>query len=138
MTTLYFADTWFWIALLSKRDNDHARAKKMEKAIPNSIIVTSEMVLTELLNDFASAGEFWRVQCCNFVSRIISNRSVRVVSQSTELFSKSLGIYRTRPDHKWSLTDCSSFVIMGEESITHALTNDRHFAQAGLTLFELN
>src|SRR5262249_28964648 len=136
MTTLYFADTWFWIALLSKRDNDHARAKKIEKAIHNSTVVTSEMVLTELLNDFASEGEFWRVQCCKFVSHIMSNRSVRVVSQSTELFSEFLGLYRSRPDHEWSLTDCSSFVITGEQSITHALTNDQHFAQAGLILFE--
>jgi len=34
-------------------------------------------------------------------------------------------------DKDWSLTDCASFVVMGERGLTHALSADRHFAQAG-------
>ena len=138
MPTQYFADTWFWVARINKRDNDHARAKKIEETIRNSIIVTSEMVLAELLNFFADEGRFWRAQCSKFVTHIISNKCIQVVPQSTELFSASLNLYKDRPDQEWSLTDCSSFVIMGEESITHALTNDHHFTQVGFILFEFN
>jgi predicted nucleic acid-binding protein len=39
--------------------------------------------------------------------------------------------YQTRPDKSWSLTDCSSFLIMESEGIEAALTYDRHFEQAG-------
>jgi predicted nucleic acid-binding protein len=42
-------------------------------------------------------------------------------------------LYRGRPDKEWSLTDCISFVVMGERSLTEALTSDHHFEQAGFT-----
>jgi|SRR4026208_1042433 predicted nucleic acid-binding protein len=109
MPTQYFADTWFWVARINKRDNDHARAKKIEETIRNSIIVTSEMVLAELLNFFADEGRFWRALCSKFVTHIISNKCIEVVPQSTELFSASLNLYKDRPDQEWSFTDCSSF-----------------------------
>ncbi len=34
-------------------------------------------------------------------------------------------------DKDFSFTDCSSFVVMKERRIKAALTNDRHFVQAG-------
>lgn len=37
----------------------------------------------------------------------------------------------TRPDKDWSLTDCTSFVVMQDAGINEALTGDRHFEQAG-------
>jgi uncharacterized protein len=37
----------------------------------------------------------------------------------------------SRPDKDYSLVDCSSFVIMERMGLTEALTNDRHFEQAG-------
>lgn len=30
------------------------------------------------------------------------------------------------------IVDCSSFVVMQQQNISHALTNDRHFEQAEL------
>jgi uncharacterized protein len=42
-------------------------------------------------------------------------------------------LYRGRPDKAWSLTDCISFVVMGERGLTEALTSDHYFEQAGFT-----
>jgi predicted nucleic acid-binding protein len=42
-------------------------------------------------------------------------------------------LYDARPDKKWTLTDCISFVVMQERGITEALTGDQHFEQAGFT-----
>ena len=39
-------------------------------------------------------------------------------------------LFRWR-DKDFSFTDCSSFVVMKERRIQAALTNDRHFMQAG-------
>ena len=38
---------------------------------------------------------------------------------------------RVRQDKNWSVTDCTSFVVMREHNLTEALTADRHFEQAG-------
>jgi predicted nucleic acid-binding protein len=42
-------------------------------------------------------------------------------------------LYSQRPDKEWTLTDCISFVVMHEENLTGALTEDHHFEQAGFT-----
>ena len=40
-------------------------------------------------------------------------------------------LYADRLDQRWSVTDCSSFLIMEERGITDALAYDRDFEQAG-------
>ena len=47
-------------------------------------------------------------------------------------FEEASTLYRQRPDKSWSLTDCTSFVLMRQRGITEALTGDHHFEQAGL------
>lgn len=34
-------------------------------------------------------------------------------------------------DKQWSFTDCTSFVVMKQRSMTEAFTFDHHFAQMG-------
>jgi predicted nucleic acid-binding protein len=48
-----------------------------------------------------------------------------------EAFAGALQLYGDRPDKDWSMTDCSSFLIMRRLSIDSALTHDKHFEQAG-------
>jgi predicted nucleic acid-binding protein len=42
-----------------------------------------------------------------------------------------LQLYQEREDKEWGLTDCISFVVMGDETLYEALTTDEHFRQAG-------
>jgi len=44
---------------------------------------------------------------------------------------RAQGLFCSRADKSWSLTDCTSFVIMEDRGIRDALTGDRHFEQAG-------
>ena len=46
-----FADTGYWIALLNGRDNLHSKARELSARFAGATIVTTEMVLTEFLND---------------------------------------------------------------------------------------
>jgi predicted nucleic acid-binding protein len=52
---------------------------------------------------------------------------------SSALLDQALELYHERDDKQWTLTDCTSFIIMRERSITEALTGDHHFEQAGFT-----
>ncbi|MFH1288868.1 MAG: hypothetical protein ABII25_09280 [bacterium] len=48
-----------------------------------------------------------------------------------ELWVEGWKLYKERPDKAWSLTDCFSIVVMEKEGLVKALTNDKHFEQAG-------
>ncbi len=69
--------------------------------------------------------------------RLVANlrraAAVEIVPASAGLFNQGMVLFDSRADKEWSLTDCTSFVIMQERKITDALTADHHFAQAGFT-----
>jgi uncharacterized protein len=58
---------------------------------------------------------------------------VTVEPDIREAFADAFKLYQDRPDKDWSLTDCSSFLIMRRYGIDSALTHDKHFKQAGFS-----
>ncbi|MCY4416459.1 MAG: PIN domain-containing protein [Chloroflexi bacterium] len=133
MRTL-FADTAYWLALILTDDPWHDVAVLLSHEYDNAIIVTTEMVITELLNAVSRFGEYHRTQTVNEVLRMRSDPNVEIIGQTELQFRNAFNLYRSRPDQRWGLTDCSSFVLMRERGITHALTADRDFTQAGFTI----
>jgi len=125
-----FADTGYWIALLSPRDDLHLRATETSHRFRPSEIVTSEMVLTEFLNSFSDYGPRLRQAAAKAVESL-RRSEVIIVPQTTHLFSRALQRYQDMADKSWSLTDCASFLIMEDQRLAKALTHDRHFTQAG-------
>jgi predicted nucleic acid-binding protein len=126
-----FADTGYWIALLNPHDELHGRAVAVAQSCSEDQIVTSEMVLAELLNGFSDGGPGLRVAASKAVKTLRSSQNVTVIPQTSDQFQRALGRYEERIDKDWSLTDCASFLIMEAEGIEVALTHDQHFAQAG-------
>jgi predicted nucleic acid-binding protein len=49
----------------------------------------------------------------------------------SDRFEKARQVFFRYRDKDFSFTDCTSFVVMRERSLTHALTTDRHFRQMG-------
>lgn len=126
-----FADTGYWIALLNPDDDLHQKARSLTISLKNVPIVTSEMVLTELLNAFSGKGSFYRQKAVKFINHSFSNPEIEIVSPTIELFKSALDLYNSRPDQAWSHTDCTSFQIMQQQNILEALAYDKHFEQAG-------
>jgi predicted nucleic acid-binding protein len=56
---------------------------------------------------------------------------ITIIEGSHELFQRGVELFASRTDKEWSLTDCTSFVVMEEQGLSEALTADRHFEQAG-------
>ena len=57
---IVFADTLYWIALISSRDQWHERAVSIKTALANASLVTTDSVLIEVANFFAEYGEVMR------------------------------------------------------------------------------
>jgi predicted nucleic acid-binding protein len=126
-----FADAGYWIALLNPRDGLHAKARNVSSVIGKVRIVTSEMVLTEVLNAYSGKGDMLRRAATALVDRVRSDPNAELVPMTSSAFREALERYRSRRDKTWGLTDCTSFLIMEQKGITDALSGDREFQQAG-------
>lgn len=123
-----FADTSFYLALLNPADRHHAQA--VAASLDLSLrFVTSEYVLFEVADGLAKVKT--RGKATIMLRQITEDEATRLIYRSDFLFRDALQLYTLRPDKEWSLTDCTSFVIMKQLGLTDALTADRHFSQAG-------
>jgi predicted nucleic acid-binding protein len=128
-----FVDTDYWVASITPHDNLHVKAITTSAQLAACHLITSDMVLAELLNMFAKGGTHLRKAAVRAIDAITSNPQVEVVPQTRRLFQNALALYRQRPDKDWSITDCASFAIMKGRGIADALTHDHHFEQNGYT-----
>ena len=126
-----FVDTGYWVALISPRDRLHKRVVQATDNLGDHRLVTSQMVLVEVLNHFARQGDLARKAASETVMGLKTDPSTKVIEQSAEQFAKAVDRYGSRLDQTWSLVDCSSFVLMEERGIRDALAYDVDFVQAG-------
>jgi predicted nucleic acid-binding protein len=128
MTPPVFADTAYYLALLSPGDELHARAEAWNRIL-TAPVVTSAWVIQELADALCAPPT--RARFLHVLDTLQSDEDTILIEPDPDLWRRGLALYRARPDKRWSLTDCISFEIMGERSITDALTGDHHFEQAG-------
>ena len=131
--TVVFADAGYWIALLHTGDRLHVRARAVAAGLGSATIVTTHMVLVEVLDHFAGTGERRRSLAVQMVRDLEARPDVEIVPQTDAQFRAAAERYAARPDQRWSLTDCASFLVMEERNIIEALAYDRDFEQAGFT-----
>jgi predicted nucleic acid-binding protein len=122
-----FADTAFYLALLDERDSLHSRAlAACHVARP---ILTTEFILLELANACSRAED--HPDFLALLQGVRASSRTTIVPLDSRLLQRGLDLFASRADKDWSLTDCTSFVVMRDEAIEEALTADRHFEQAG-------
>ena len=126
-----FADTGYWVALISTRDDLRKSAVQATNNLGGRRIVTSEMVLVEVLNHFARQGGVARETAAETIMGLKNDPNTEVIEQNTAQFESAVSRYANRLDQSWSLVDCSSFVLMEERGIRDALAHDIDFVQAG-------
>jgi predicted nucleic acid-binding protein len=131
---ILFADTFYWVALLNPRDAFHARVSSFNSTLGTTRLVTTDEVLTEVLNWFSQYGPLWRAKTAGLIHKLRSNPSVDVLPQTRADFDAALALYEARPDKGYSLTDCRSMLAMRGLGLTEALTNDHHFSQENFTI----
>ncbi|MDJ0527666.1 MAG: PIN domain-containing protein, partial [Microcystis sp. M53600_WE12] len=126
-----FLDTAYLQALVDTRDSLHQSSVAITDELDIFLSVTSEMVLTELLNALSGRGGYLRDAALDIVDKLHQDSSVEIIPQTSQLFTEALLFYRQRRDKSYSLTDCASMLIMRQQNISDVLTFDRHFQQEG-------
>jgi uncharacterized protein len=124
-----FADTFYFLALLSPADKGHAKAVAFTRTFTGRMVTTG-WVLTELADPLASTPQ-GRAEFLSTLSYLRADADARIIPCDDGLMEEGIRLYSQRPDKQWSLTDCISFVVMRREGLTEALTGDHHFEQDG-------
>jgi hypothetical protein len=130
---LIFVDTSAWYAVEVEDDVNHEAACKFLSKIAcgkHGVSVTTDYVLDETLTLLRSRRDL--ASASVFIDKIRESKSVRVFWVDEGLFEKALDIFRKSERKLWSFTDCASFALMRELSVSEAFTFDSHFREAGL------
>jgi uncharacterized protein len=130
---LIFVDTSAWYAVEVEDDVNHEAACKFLSNIASGkygVSITTDYVLDEALTLLRSRRDL--VSASTFIDKIRKSKSVRVFWIDENLFEKALDIFQKSDRKSWSFTDCTSFALMRELSVSEAFTFDSHFREAGL------
>ncbi|MFV8751497.1 type II toxin-antitoxin system VapC family toxin [Nannocystaceae bacterium ST9] len=137
--TEVFVDTAYLVALLNPHDDLHLRAVELRAMLETCRLITSDLILGELLTYFGDVGNpeersYFRKQAVEITRELLCAPEVIVESQTHDLFDAALSFYADRPDKGYSYVDCSSMVVMKRRGILEVATADHHFAQEGFLI----
>lgn len=127
-------DTAGWMACADGADPAHTRAAAARDTALEAgrTLVTTDFVADETLTlirirlGLAAAQAWWQ--------QVDVSPRVRWERVDSDRFERARGLFFQHRDKQFSFTDCTSFVVMRELRVTHALTTDKHFRQAGFQL----
>jgi len=126
-----FVDTSALYALIDKRDSHHDKAKAAASKLLRSgrRLVTTDYVVAESVNlANARAGSILGARILDLLEQ---SASIRIEWITSARFESTKRFFRRHVDHRYSFTDCASFIVMRELDVTDALTTDRHYVEAG-------
>jgi len=127
----WLLDTSYLLALEPANDQSDKSAlqhwQKLSKKSPR--LVMTSFIFGEVVTFFNSRG--YHAKAVQVGNQLLQSPSVEIVQVDEVLLLEGWALLQQHQDKDFSLADCISFVVMRREGLTHALTFDRHFAQAG-------
>lgn len=96
------------------------------------VLITTDFVIDETLTlirfrlGLDAARAWWQ--------QVDGSSRLRWARIDAARFEKAQALFFQYQDKDVSFTDCTSFVVMRELRLTHAMTTDRHFRQIGFQL----
>ena len=128
-----FVDTSALYALIDKRDSHHRKTGEVVVRLLRSRrrLVTTDYIVAEAVNlANARAGSVLGTRILDLLEQ---SAGIRVEWISSARFESTKRFFRRHTDHRYSFTDCASFVVMHELELAEALTTDHHYVEAGFT-----
>ena len=131
---MIFIDTWAWLALADKRDNNHEIAKATYEKVKKQSHITSDFIIDELITLlFRSVSNEKAVLFLEAVFKKAETMQLQIIAVDKNTFSKAWELrkkYNDKPDI--SFTDFTSFIIMKERGINRVFTGDKHFKSVNM------
>ncbi len=125
-----FLDTGYIIALEDADDGNHAAALEHRAGLRTMpALTTTSYIVDEVVTFFNARGQ--HAKAVELGGALLSSSSVVMVHVTASMLGRGLDLLRERPDKRYSLTDCISFVAMRERGISVAFAFDKHFEQEG-------
>lgn len=123
-----FADTSFWVALQTSRDNHHREAAALWRQ-DRGPVRTSNLVM----------GETWawlrrrsgHEAALRFAESVAASARVSIATVDETIDGRAWEWLRRHDERAYSYVDATSFEIMRRERITEALAFDGDFTAAG-------
>jgi predicted nucleic acid-binding protein len=127
------ADTSALYAFVDRNDASHVAARDAVARILNDRrrIVATDYLIAETVNLASARGG--ATVAMRVLDLVEQSAGIRVEWIGAERFGAAKTFFRKFSDHRYSFTDCTSFVVMRELRLTEALTTDRHFVEAGFS-----
>ena len=126
-----FVDTSGFYALLVRGDARHAQARRLLEDMRESgaRAWTTDYIIDETAT-LLKARNLGHL-CAGLFALLDEAQALVFSYVDEERFRRSRSFFEKHPDHGYSFTDYTSFVVMREFGITRALTKDGHFTEAG-------
>lgn len=124
-----FIDSSAFIALADRSENNHLAAVEFVTKLPSSVKrVTSDYVLDETVTRVRS---LFGVEAAYRVGGELLSEKYQMVVISRPLCARALEKMRKYSDHRFSFTDCTSFLVMEELEIVDVFAFDDDFKRVG-------
>ena len=112
-----FLDTAYAIALSVSNDEHHEKALQLAEQLETqkTRLITTRAVILEIGNALAKSR--YRHAALDLLNSLEQDPTIEIVPLSEPLYQRAYNLYRDRPDKEWGMTDCISFVVMGDQAL---------------------
>lgn len=130
-----FVDAVYLIAAFDAQDQWRAAADLLSDIATSRRLVTTDGVLSEFLAHCSRYDGESRGQAAAYAGAYRASRRVEVIELTTDLMEAGIKAYGGEFRYtRLSLQDCISILVMRRHGITEALTADREFTVAGISV----
>lgn len=135
MSAPVFVDTAALIALLSRDDTWHLRAREQFALLARQRrdLLTTSAVMFELLDGAAARGPL-RAAAVRLSDSIRQSPQWNMVHVTADHMHAGEALYAGRMDKRWSLTDCTNMEIARAHDVVEVMSSDGDFEQAGFAI----
>ena len=131
-----FLDSGYLVAYENADDQNHGSAREHWASLARApTLITTSYVLDEVLTFLNVRRHHQRA--VSIGERLLDGTEpvapAELVHVDRDLLGRGFDLFRRRPDKRYSLTDCISFVVMRDRQIDTAYAFDDHFVQEGFT-----